>query len=652
MGALLVALLVLQTLLSHALNRTRPNVVFVVIEDLRADGWYGGFGAPPVRAKHMELVAPNIHRLMRRGVAFDLAFAQVSVCAPSRASMLTGLRPDKLGIFDFSHYGGIRYFRTITSHLHRVGYQTSMAGKLHHWESHRYYSGNYWGEPDWDRVHKKVEKPWENSSVTPDAIHNDPLALFFRDSHIAKSAVASIRSMNNNTLGGPWFQGIGFKGTHMPYHMPKRFWDKLADVDFNADALEQAKGFLTFPPDAPLLGHVMHTEGVSIAFLSSNGSSRSTEREAYQHTVAGPRTGRTISRRGFQELYRGYLACLAHTDFMLGTVLDELDRLDLWKTTIVVFTADHGMHVGEKGIWGKWTLFDEATRVPLVIATPKGMRGARITEVVELIDVFPTLVDLTDTTQEFRRPCVELAPRSTAGEEVNQDQVVYNVPRGGPRAPVPGEGPVRNSEGHIFRHVYCDPLDGTSLSPFLFAVGGEGEGGGGAASRPPFALSQKMTCKMPPKRGTSPFLDLDPNTPTWIDFCPNKHVPRNPPYGAMGYVLRTRLWKYVAWLRWDTHSFLPSLDRAPLAEQLYYINGPRPGDGELLNLAGVASHSNTHRRLRRLLFDFLFFNASFAHLYHRRLDDRSKNRVIISGRDTAGCPRDHYIRHFYDDVSE
>jgi len=622
---LVIAATSLSSTSSAAEREKRPNVLFVMVEDLRTNPWYD----------RLEEATPNIARLARRGVVFDNAYSQVGVCAPSRASLLTGLRSDTLGIFDFSHYGGIRYFRTIPSHFHRAGYQTSSSGKLQHWDSYRYYSSDFWGHPQWDEVARNEEK-WQNSSVSPDAVHNDPLS-FFRDSFIARAAITSIKKMQRLRVssGEPWFQSVGFKGTHMPYHMPKRFFDRWADA-----ALDIDPEALSFPDDAPLLAHVRRTEQTAITF---RGPGR--EKELYQ------RNGRkaTVSRRGFLELLRGYLACLSYTDFLLGQVLDALDEGGLWDSTVIVFTSDHGMHVGEKGVWGKWTLFEESTNVPLIIAAPSlppSTRGTRSPQLVELIDIFPTLLDLTGTAAHFLSPCPALAP-------LMDDGAIYKIPKGGPRAKVPGEGTVRNAEGHVFRHVYCDALDGSSLASLLKASV-EFDVGSGRA-RLPFALSQKMTCKLP---GKTTRADLDPNTPAWTDFCPNRRLPRNPSSGAMGYALRSSAgWKYVAWLLLDTNTLLPRLDSSPLAEQLYHLrasppsaaSSPRGVETELVNLAGQAKHADTQASLRRQLYDFLFFNASFDHFYHRRLDDRAKNKAIVQDRN-APPPRNQYKRHFYQAV--
>lgn len=264
--ALLLLLLLLRLLHSSAANFSQPNVLFIIVEDLRVEPWFG----PDVPASLTALLVPNIQRIASRGVSFLRAYCQVAVCAPSRTSILTGLRPDTLGIYDFSHYGGTRYFRTIPSHLHRQGYQTSSSGKLHHWDSHRYYSTSYWGHPRWDEVQRR-ESRWQNSSVTPDAFHNDPLA-FYRDAHVLREALRSLRTMQARreaaeaaaSAPAPWFLAVGFKGTHLPYHVPKRFHDLIANVSFRAPP-----GALTFPPSAPLLHHVRKTVREHPPFTSS-----------------------------------------------------------------------------------------------------------------------------------------------------------------------------------------------------------------------------------------------------------------------------------------------------------------------------------------------------------------------------------------------
>lgn len=375
-----------------------------------------------------------------------------------------------------------------------------MAGKLFHWESEWHYSFDYWGSPDWERIHEKEMKGFFNSSVTPDSVN--PVDGFFRDSEIISASLKMIRNLNARTE--PWFLGVGLKGTHMQYQMPYQFWKQYEHL--TASMLNITQEHLRFPPTTPLLHHVKKTEGNSIAYMQNEGRSPSKASENYQSIGFG----RTISIRGFEELYRGYLACLSYADYQLGKLLDVVDELKLWDNTIVVFTADHGMHLGEKGIWGKWTLFDETSRVPLIIHDPNAPKsyGKHYKHPVELIDIFPTLVEMAGVPLEDPCPYVPLSDKR------------------GSRAAVPGEAPVVGRWRHIFRHAHCFELDGTSLVP-AFTKGDE------FRKDREFSLTQRLTCKWRSN-------DNDPFTPEWIDFCPFKKVPRDPLFGSMGYATRYR----------------------------------------------------------------------------------------------------------------
>ena len=486
-----------------------------------------------------------------------------------------------------------------------------MAGKLFHWESNWHYSYDYWGSPAWENMHKREMDGFMNSSVTPDAIHNEDSG-FFRDSEIANAAVRFLRGLNQRPE--PWFLGVGFKGTHMQYQMPHRFWKQYEHV--TADMVNISAEHLRFPPSAPLLHHLKKTEGSNIVYMKDEGASKGTEVENYQSKGYG----RTISVRGFEELYRGYLGCLSYADDQLGKVLDVMDELDVWNNTIVVFTADHGMHLGEKGIWGKWTLYDETTRVPLIIHDPASPQsfGKHYRFPVELVDIFPTLVDLTGIPLE--KPCP-------------------NVPvldKRGSKKPMEGEAEVVGKWKHIFRHAYCFDLDGTSLAPAFWL-------GESFRKDRDFAITQRLTCKFKSR-------DNDPYTPEWIDFCPFKKIPRDPPFGAMGYAIRSNDWRYIGWLEFDTHSFLPSLHLPPLAEELYDHRGEDAsiGSGEIDNLANNNEYSHVLLELRVRLYDYLWHNASFEHLFHKYANS-SDMRAIVAGRVHTSSQPHHQLHanHFY-----
>jgi len=341
-------------------------------------------------------------------------------------------------------------------------------------------------------------------------------------------------------------------------------------------------------------------------------------------------------------------------DYQLGKILDVMDELALWRNTVVIFTSDHGMHVGEKGVWGKWTLFDEASRVPLIIHSPMARHAASFGKhfgaPVELIDLFPTLLDLTNTRKAFDLPCPLLTMPNKQG----------------PREAVKGESPVRNQEGHIFRHIYCDDLDGYSLVHALDAVSGVAVATTATSTNKafPFALTQRMSCK--PPRTVAPLI-TDTNSSGWTDYCPFKRLPRDPALGAMGYSMRTEQWRYTAWLELDVNTFLPALNKPPLAEELYdhrnderigasrtHKKGNRLGTQELQNLAREPAFALYTHKHRTALYSFLFHNCSFQHLFQLRLSFQGDDKMlgVLEGRYHNSSRPHHtlYKSHYYEVV--
>jgi iduronate 2-sulfatase len=712
-----LACLAIGTIFSMAKqSKEHPNVLFIMMEDLRPElSMYG----------RLNVSTPNLDRIARRGTVFDIVGCQVAVCAPSRSSLLTGLSPETLGIYDFSHYGAIKHFRTIPSHFHRKGYATAMAGKIFHWESDRHWSHGYYGFPQWDTVHAE-ELKFENSSVTPDKYR--PERGFYRDSRIIEHASRFLGELEEESESmrrtenrhQPWFLAVGLKGTHMQYQMPHRYWKQYADMDVAAMTGLTDPTMFRYPLSAPIIGAVKKTEATSVLFMEDEGGKPGRDRESYQRRGHG----RTISPRAWAELYRGYLACLSYADAQLGILLDALEsRPGLQENTIIVFAADHGMHVGEKGVWGKWSLFDEASRVPLIISDPgiPQSHGQHYPHPVENLDIFPTLVELAGVPLE--ETCVPLRSRKEQKQQQQQqhEQRTAKAGGGGTSAmrqlaarpsdrrargpsrkhdsskiknrgkgkgrgrgkrvveggeeymledtteqaatreasaaasmasgasfhhqdvlPVPGEAPVRNKYKLILRHAYCDPLDGTSLAPLLRL--GAQMASWTKPNGKDFALTQRMTCK------TGRHTDIDANSHGWMDFCPFRKLPRNPRWGAMGYSLRSREWRYTAWLRFDTDTFLSSMYTAPLAEELYdhrFTTQERAASGlsnskqvavstlgarERENLAHNNEFGHVLSHLRLQLYDYLFCNQSFEHLWQKRTSHVPHMRGIVLNR--------------------
>lgn len=369
----------------------RPNVLFIAVDDLRPElACYG--------AEHIE--SPNIDRLAAGGLRFDLAYCQQAVCNPSRTSLMTGLRPDTIGVTgNHSHFRSkMPAVVTLPQHFKQHGYHAAAIGKLYHGVFPDGASNTKWdtmGDPQsWSvpairfgpryyyteegvaaakQTFARVYKPknpgpdaWTKKLVFGPATESpDVEDNVLYDGQVADAAIATLSDLKRNP-DQPFFLAVGFIKPHSPYIAPKKYFDLYDDIDV---ASQQ-----TLPQAAPgLAGH---------------GSS-----ELRRYTDQ-PRRGE-ISEDKQRRVRHAYYACVSYIDAQVGRVLDELDRLDLADNTIVCLYGDHGYHLGEQGLWGKTTNFELDTRVPLIIRAP-GMKaaGTSSSSLVELVDLYPTLADL------------------------------------------------------------------------------------------------------------------------------------------------------------------------------------------------------------------------------------------------------------------
>jgi len=371
------------------------NLLFIIFDDLRPELKVYG-------KDHM--ITPNFDRLAAKSVIFDHVYSQVAVCNPSRDSLLTGLRPDTLGNYAFQT--SFKPHLLFPTQLARSGYKTSSYGKVLHWDGNDkevWNTEQYWGE--W---YDNQNREWDTlrSTVWPDKAKNDS---GFYDYDFASRAIAGLK---RHTASGHLFMtAVGFKLPHTLLHMPHRFFE-LYRTRFTSAAFLNASGELgdltLFPRTCPAISYRC-CAGEQFRFMNSEGDKRWKEELIL-------RTGhldleKPIPARVYQELLWGYSAGISFVDTQLGRVLDAVDKLELWRNTTIVLTADHGMHNGEKGIWEKWSMFDESTRVPLMIYHPLSpFGGQHYAEPVELIDVYPTVIDLLNP--PFNRDKIYNAPRT------------------------------------------------------------------------------------------------------------------------------------------------------------------------------------------------------------------------------------------------
>lgn len=370
-----------------------PNVLIIAVDDLKPLLSCYGEGVP----------TPNIDRIAAKGTVFLSAYCQQAVCGPSRASLLTGRRPDYTRVWDLHTL--IRDVHpdvvTLPQFFRDAGYATTGTGKIfdprsvdessdaRSWSvpfrtphdvktSDGVTAVNGYRSPDvlaaYAALDTKKRKPgfqavkkklselglWRSTECldVPDDAYDDGA--------IASNAVAQLGALTASDK--PFFLAVGFKKPHLPFVAPKKYWDK-----FDASKLKLAD-IVTMPKDSP-------------AYAAHDWA----ELRVYSDIPAAGPVSETTARR----LVHGYYACVAYVDAQVGRVLDALEKSGAAKNTIVVLWGDHGWHLGDHGLWCKHTNLEQATRAPLIIAAPGSKApGGRVTTPVEFVDVFPTLVAL------------------------------------------------------------------------------------------------------------------------------------------------------------------------------------------------------------------------------------------------------------------
>jgi uncharacterized sulfatase len=340
------------------------NVLFIAIDDLNTRlHCYG----------HQHIASPHIDALAARGVQFDRAYCQYPSCGPSRASLLTGLRPESTGVLNnqTNLRDKLPDVVTLPQRFRQNGYHVARVGKIFHQGVPIDIGTSGLDDPQsWDQVinPRGRDKDEEHLLInyTPDLLLQDRmsyLAADGADSEQTDGKVASdtIRLLNQHR-DQPFFIAAGFYRPHIPYIAPKAYFD-LYDVN---------KTLLAKIPGG-------YRDTVPAAALAS--------------TRVWPNFGTTELQA--RECIVAYDACVSFVDAQVGRLLDALDELGLADRTIVVLWGDHGYHLGEHGLWRKNSLFEESARAPLIISAP-GIKSNRheCRRIVEFVDIYPTVVEL------------------------------------------------------------------------------------------------------------------------------------------------------------------------------------------------------------------------------------------------------------------
>lgn len=347
----------------------RPNVLLVCVDDLKP--LLGCYGDGRVKS-------PNIDRLAARGVLFERAFCNQAVCSPSRNALMTGLRSTTLGIYDLA-----TNFRkaapdavTVAQCFKQHGWRTEAMGKIFHVGHGNREDAASWTVPHWSPKAAGYKLKESTANVRP-ATTGGPRGTAtecadvpddsYGDGLIADEAIRRLRAAKEKPEA-PFFVAVGFLKPHLPFVAPKKYWDLYRKEDFKLPALQ-------VPP------------------VGAPEFAPTTWGELRQYSDV-PATG-PLTDEQKRHLIHGYHAAVSYMDAQLGRVLDELDRLGLAQRTIIVLWGDHGWHLGDHGMWCKHTNYEQASRIPFIVAYPGVARaGARCKALVESVDVYPTLCEL------------------------------------------------------------------------------------------------------------------------------------------------------------------------------------------------------------------------------------------------------------------
>ena len=343
----------------------RPNILLIMADQLSAFA-LPSYGHPVVKA-------PHITGLAEEGVLFENAYCNSPLCAPSRASMMTGRLPSRIGAYDNASEfpAGLP---TLAHRLRAQGYLTCLAGKMHfvgpdqlHGFEERLtpdiYPADFAWIPNWDEPEERIDWWYHNMLSVKQAGSAEATNQLDYDDEVAFHAVRFLKDQARTARRRPFFLTVSFTHPHDPYAIRAEYWNRYEDREINP------------PRVGPLPLERMDPH------------SRRLHRVSAMDEVL-------ISEDDVRRARRAYYGAISYVDDHVGELLATLRTFDLAADTIVIFTADHGELLGERGLWYKMHLFEWAVRVPLIVQAPARFARRRVGMPVSLVDLLPAFVDL------------------------------------------------------------------------------------------------------------------------------------------------------------------------------------------------------------------------------------------------------------------
>ncbi len=418
----------------------KPNILFIAVDDLKP--LLGCYGNTLVKS-------PNIDRLAKMATVFNRNYCQQAICGPTRASLMTGTRPDVTQVWNLTTQ--MRDVNpdlvTIPQYLITQGYTTSGIGKIYHPSS----AINGVDPVSWSIPYLKSKEsdfpaelglpangqyqlPETKERMTPDIIaerkkQNKDLVANDENPKSIKGPSTECMDLPDNAYQDgvnallardqiialsksdkPFFMAVGFSKPHLPFVAPKKYWDL-----YNREDMPIAS-FQEHSKNGPLLAY--HQSGELRNYIDIP--------EFATLPADSLRIGLKLEKQ--KELIHGYYAAISYMDAQVGVLLNTLESLGTLDNTIIVLWGDHGWHLGDHDLWHKHTNFEEATRAPLIVAGP-GIKAGKTSSLTEFVDVFPTICDLAGVAIPKNLDGKSLKPLMINNKKIAKNYSISQYPR-------------------------------------------------------------------------------------------------------------------------------------------------------------------------------------------------------------------------------
>jgi iduronate 2-sulfatase len=435
---LFIYLMLLSIIKIQAQDQSSPNILFIAIDDLKPTlGIYGDSFA----------VTPNIDAIANNGTTFLNNHTQQAICGPSRASLLTGKRPDYTKVWDLkTKMRDVNpTILTIPQYFKQSGYQTIGVGKIYDprcvdthrdkpsWsipsikenelEYPKGYNkpalGFYQNKENLNTINgiknralvkniqkKKIYKYITNRFKPPYEMADVPDGAYV-DGAIANKSIQLLDTLNTSK---PFFLAVGFKRPHLPFVAPTKYW-QLYDESKIQLADYQKKSENSVDVSYHKSGEMRKYKTPEITYKLNNDGLLALDKELQK------------------KLIHGYYAATSYIDAQIGKIIDKLKQKDLDKNTIIVIWGDHGYHLGDHSLWNKHSNFEQATRSPLIIYDPRINKGYKINSPTEFVDLFPTISDLANIGVPKNLDGVSLKAQIKGEENTSKIYAVSQYPR-------------------------------------------------------------------------------------------------------------------------------------------------------------------------------------------------------------------------------